>query len=182
LTGILRGLYGTARFMATHAAGERFVLLTGLTGIDFAGAPTDAIGVDYLYRVKNASAAVGDPAVYRTGGLALYPYPAQGPYASRNASDDCILSWRRGDRYEFAEEDMPDGGDIEMSEISESYSVDVIHPSTGAVVRTLTATSPTVTYTAAQRSTDSYPAGPITFDIYQVSTVVGRGIVKRFIA
>jgi hypothetical protein len=84
--------------------------------------------------------------------------------------------------YEFADEDMPDGGDIEMSEVSESYSVDVIHPSTGAVVRTLTATSPTVTYTAAQRSTDSYPAGPITFDIYQVSTVVGRGIVKRFTA
>jgi hypothetical protein len=179
LTGLLRGLYGTARFMATHAAGERFVLLTGLVGIDFAGAPTEAIGVDYLYRVKNASAAVGDPVNYSTGGLALYPYPAQGPYAGRNASDDCILTWRRGDRYEFADEDMPDGGDIDMSEVSESYSVDVIHPSTGAVVRTLTASSPTVTYTAAQRTTDSYPAGPITFDIYQVSTVVGRGIVKR---
>lgn len=179
LTGLLRGLYGTSRFMATHAASENFVKLDSLVGIDFVGALTEAIGIAYNYRMKNSSDAVGTASAHTTGGLALECYPAQGPYGGFNATGDCILTWNRGDRYEFAAADFPDGGDIEMSEVSESYEVDVIHPSTYAVLRTLTSVTPTVTYTAAQQSTDSYPSGPITFDIYQVSTVVGRGIVKR---
>ena len=172
LTGLLRGLYGTARFMATHAASESFVKLDSLVGIDFVGALTEAIGVSYNYRIKNASDAVGTASAHTTGGLALECYPAEGPYAGFNDSGDCILTWCRGDRYEFAVADFPDGGDIEMSELSESYEVDVIHPSTYAVVRTLTSSTPTVTYTAAQQSADSYPAGTITFDIYQLSGVV----------
>lgn len=179
LTGLLRGLYGTARFMATHAASENFVKLDSLIGLDFVGALTGAIGVDYLYRVKNDSDAVGTAATYTTGSLALECFPAQGPYGGFTSTGDCVLTWRRGDRYEFTQADFPDGGDTVMSELSEAYEVDVIHPSTYAVVRTLTATTPTVTYTAAQQSTDSYPSGPITFDIYQLSGVVGRGIVKR---
>ena len=90
-----------------------------------------------------------------------------------------VISWARGDRYEFLDPDFPDGGDIDMNEVTEAYEVDVIHSGTGAVLRTLTSTTPTVTYTAAQQSTDSYPAGAVTFDIYQMSTVVGRGTVKR---
>jgi hypothetical protein len=179
LTGLLRGLYGTSRFMATHAASENFVKLDSLVGIDFVGALTEAIGVDYQYRIKNASAAVGTAASYTTGGLALECYPAQGPFGGFNDAGDCVLTWSRGDRYEFAQVDFPDGVDVAMSELTESYEVDVIHPSTYAVVRTLTSATPTATYTAAQMSTDSYPSGPITFDIYQVSGVVGRGIVKR---
>jgi hypothetical protein len=179
LTGLLRGLYGTTRFMTGHGASENFVKLDALTGLDFVGAATDAIGAPYLYRIKNSSGAMGAAASYVTGGLALACYPAQGPFGGFNSDGDCVLTWRRGDRYEFAQPDFPDGGDIEMSELTESYEVDVIHPSTYAVVRTLTSSTPTVTYTAAQQSTDSYPAGPITFDIYQLSGVVGRGIVKR---
>lgn len=179
LSGLLRGLYGTTRFMATHASGETFVKLNSLAGMDFVGAPTEAIGASYLYRVANASGAVGVAVAYATGGLALEPYPASAVQGGRNGSGDVVLSWSRGDRYEFLDVDMPDGADIDMNEVSEAYEVDVIHPSTYAVLRTLTATSPTVTYTAAQQSADSYPAGAVTFDIYQMSTVVGRGIVKR---
>jgi hypothetical protein len=179
LTGLLRGLYGTSRFMATHVASENFVKLDSLVGIDFVGALTEAIGVSYLYQIKNSSDALGTAAAYATGGLALECYPAQGPTGGFNDSGDCILTWCRGDRYEFITADFPDGGDIAMNELTESYEVDVIHPSTYAVLRTLTASTPTVTYTAAQMSTDSYPSGPITFDIYQLSGVVGRGIVKR---
>lgn len=179
LTGLLRGLRGTARYMATHAAGERFVRLNDLAGIDFVGANTAAIGVSYLYRVKNPSGTVGTPAAYATGDLALKPFPAAAVQGGRNASGDLVLSWQRSDRYEFLEDDFPDGSDIDMNEVSESYEVDVIHSGTGAVLRTLTASTPTITYTAAQQSADSYPSGAVTFDIYQVSTVVGRGIAKR---
>lgn len=179
LTGLLRGLRGTARFMATHAASEKFVLLVSMTGMDFVGANTTAIGVSYLYRVRNASGALGASTAYVTGGLTLEPFPAGAVQGGRNGSGDVVLSWARGDRYEFLEEDLPDGSDIDMNEVTEAYEVDVIHSGTGAVLRTLTASTPTVTYTAAQQSTDSYPAGAVTFDIYQLSTVVGRGTVKR---
>ncbi len=179
LTGLLRGLYGTARFMATHASGEMFVKLTTLTGMDFVGALTEAIGVSYLYRIKNGSGKTGTAVSYVTGGLALEPYQAQAPCAGRNASGDVILAWARGDRYEFLDEDFPDGADIDMNEVTEAYEVDVIHSGTGAVLRTLTGSTPTVTYTAAQQSADSYPSYAVTFDIYQMSTVVGRGTAKR---
>jgi hypothetical protein len=179
LTGLRRGLYGTERFMATHGSGEYFVKLDSLVGIDFVGAQTAAIGASYNYRIKNSSGALGTATAYVTGGLALECFAPQGPFGGFNGDGDCILTWRRGDRYEFAQADFPDGVDVAMSELTEAYEVDVIHPSTYAVVRTLTSATPTVSYTAAQRSTDVYPAGPITFDIYQLSGVVGRGIVKR---
>jgi hypothetical protein len=179
ITGLLRGLRGTARFMATHAASERFVKLDALTGMDFVGANTAAIGVSYLYRVRNASGALGASTAYATGGLTLEPFPAAAVQGGRNAAGDVVLSWQRGDRYEFLDVDLPDGGDIDMNEVAEAYEVDVIHSSTYAVLRTLTSSTPTVTYTAAQQATDSYPAGAVTFDIYQLSTVVGRGTVKR---
>jgi hypothetical protein len=83
LTGLMRGLYGTARFMATHVASENFVKLDSLVGLDFVGALTEAIGVAYLYRIKNASSAVGAAVSYTTGGLAMECYPAQGPYGGR---------------------------------------------------------------------------------------------------
>jgi hypothetical protein len=179
LTGLLRGLRGTPRFMATHAASERFVKLNSLTGMDFVGANTAAIGASYLYRVKNSSGSLGASTAYTTGGLTLEPFPAAAVQGGRNASGDVVLSWQRQDRYEFLDVDLPDGADIDMNEVTEAYEVDVIHSSTYAVLRTLTSTTPTVTYTAAQQSADSYPAGAVTFDIYQLSTVVGRGIVKR---
>ncbi len=179
LSGLLRGLRGTARFMTTHASGEKFVQLNSLAGIDFVGALTEAIGVSYLYRVANSSGNYGTGVAYATGGLALEPFPAAAVQGGRNASGDVVLSWQRQDRYEFATADLPDGGDIPMNEVTEAYEVDVIHSGTGAVLRTLSSSTPTVTYTAAQQTADSYPAGAVTFDIYQMSTVVGRGIVKR---
>lgn len=179
LSGLLRGLYGTDRFVSTHASGEKFVLLAGMQGIGFAGAAVEAIGQVYRYRARNAIGKTGDPVLAATGSLAIRPYPAQGAFCGFDADGDLHLYWRRGDRYEFLQPDFPDGGDVEMNETSDAYQVDVIHPTSGAVVRTISATEPHVEYTSAQRSADSYPSGPVTFDIYQMSGVVGRGIARR---
>jgi hypothetical protein len=185
LTGLLRGQYATQRFMTTHAASETLVLLTDLTGtmhtgVDFIAAAIESIGIGYLYRAKNPSQAVGDGTAFVTGKRTLDPYPVQIVNASRAADNEIALSWYRGDRYEFITPDMPSTGDIAMEEVTQSYSVDVIHSGTSAVLRTIASTAPAITYTAAQQSSDSYPAAhPIIFDIYQVSAVTGRGIVTR---
>jgi hypothetical protein len=65
-----------------------------------------------------------------------------------------------------------------MSEASESYEIDVMETgSPDAVLRTLTATSETVSYTAAQQTADGFtPGDPVTVNIHQMGNViVGRG-------
>lgn len=183
LSGLWRGLYGTARFMPTHGAAESFVFLSGLTGVgygvDFISAQTAAIGVSYLYRAKNASDAVGAATALTTGGMTLECYPAiEANIEYDSGTLDCILTWKRGDRYGFIDPDYPDGlpASYEMSELAEAYEVDVIDLGDNSVIRAFTATTPTITYTAAQQITDGIPSGPITFNIYQMSGIVGRGI------
>ena len=66
--------------------------------------------------------------------------------------------------------------EVPVNETSESYEIDVMDGVDA--VRTLTSTSPTKVYTAAQQITDfgSYQ-NPCTFRIYQMSAAVGRGFV-----
>lgn len=179
ISGLLRGLYGTQSQVAAHGTQEKFVLLSGMSGISFAGAALEAIGAVHRYRGRSRSGRVGPPVLSATGDRAIRPYPVQGPFAAVDEDGDLHLFFRRGDRYEFAQPDFPDGGDVPLSELSETYEVDVVHPTSGAVLRTIRTDSPHVEYTAAQRSADGYPAGQTVFDIYQISRVVGRGVVRR---
>jgi len=182
LTGLLRGLYGTSRYMATHAASENFVMLDGFTGIDYVNLSTELIGTEILCRVRSPYGSVGSPTAFTSDGSTITPLPAQGAYATRllSATPWCFLKWYPADRYFFEQADLADFYGGQQSEESESYEVDVIHPTSGAVLRTITATTPAATYTYADRVADGYPqTQPIVFDIYQMSSVVGRGIAKR---
>lgn len=70
------------------------------------------------------------------------------------------------------------GVDIPLSEAVESYSIDIYAPdSPHTIVRTIAASTPTATYTAAQQSTDfgSDSAGHLLLAVYQISATVGRG-------
>ena len=180
LTGLLRGLYGTERYMATHAAGELFVLLYDAPGLDYVTAPTEDIGASHLYRIVNDSETAGDASSHAAGALGLECYPPQGIHHGYNAAGDMVIAWRRGDRYEFADEDFPDGGDIEMSETAESYRVR-IYDSGDTLKRTLTASAQTTTWTAAQIASD-FPAGLVGayLLIDQESALVSWGTTARY--
>ena len=66
--------------------------------------------------------------------------------------------------------------DALLGETSESYSIDIMSGAT--VKRTLTSSTPAVTYTAAQQTADFGAAQTtLTVNIYQVSGAVGRGLV-----
>ncbi len=70
--------------------------------------------------------------------------------------------------------------DAELGEDSESYSIDILSTtSPSEVVRTLTSSTNSVTYTAAQQATDFGSPTPaqIQVNVYQVSAQVGRGYV-----
>jgi hypothetical protein len=61
-----------------------------------------------------------------------------------------------------------------LAEASERYEIDIVNGA--AVVRTLTATLTTATYTAALQTADfGSPQQAISVRIYQVSAVWGRG-------
>jgi hypothetical protein len=177
LTGLLRGLRGTEHLKGTHTTSDKFVLLTSTAGavhpgVDFVSGVLTDIGLSYLWRAKNPSDAVGDSTAITIGKKTLDPYAPQVAYGSRNSSNDVEVGWYRGDRYEFTQADFPDGGDIEQNEVSLNYTVNVVHPVSSAVVRTINTTVSTWTYTAAMQMSDSYPqTHPIIFDIYQNSTV-----------
>jgi hypothetical protein len=65
---------------------------------------------------------------------------------------------------------------VPLGETSESYSIDIYNALGTTVLRTLTSSTTSVTYTAANITTDfgSMPAN-ITFKVYQISAAVGRG-------
>ena len=175
ITGFLRGLYGTNHLRGSHTTADKFILLTSTSGakhggVDFVSIPTTG---NYLVRSVNMLGAAGTPQTENSGKETLIPYAPELGYGSRNSSNDVEIGWYRGDRYEFVQADFPDSSDIDQSEVSLSYKVNVIHPVSSAVIRTVDTTVSTWTYTAAMQSTDSYPnTHPIIFDIYQWSTVV----------
>jgi len=61
-----------------------------------------------------------------------------------------------------------------LGEETEAYEVDIY--SGAAVVRTITATTPTISYSAAEQSADGLvPGNPVSLRVYQMSAVRGRG-------
>jgi len=185
ITGLLRGLRGTNQFRGTHTTSDKFVLLATTAGVvhsavDFVSAVLTDISVSYLFRSVNQNGIAGDSTGIAIGQKTLDPLPPQVAFGSRNSSNDIDLNWYRGDRYEFTVADLSTLDTIQ-SEESVNYSVDVVHPVSSAVLRTVATTASTWAYTAAMQTSDSYPqTHPILFDIYQTSTVTGdRGLGLR---
>ena len=69
--------------------------------------------------------------------------------------------------------------DVPLNEASEAYDVDVLDGA-GQVVRTLYSTSPSITYTAADQTTDfGAPQSALDIAVHQLSAAVGRGFAGR---
>ena len=76
------------------------------------------------------------------------PWAPVHPSAVWEGDDDIALSWVRRDKTAVQMLWSP-----EMTEATESYEIDVLD-SDGAVIRALTSTTPTVTYSSADQVTD----------------------------
>jgi len=175
LTGLLRGRRGTEWAMGLSQAGDRFVLLDST----IARVPQNvsAIGAERLHKpVLVGTTLEGTTAVAFTGrGVALEPFAGVHVEGARDEAGDLTITWTRRDRLG---QELPANTDIPMSEASESYEVDILSTdSPPDVLRTLTASSPSVTYTEAQQAEDFGSPVPdtVTVRIYQLSATVGRG-------
>ncbi len=173
LSGLLRGQAGTeGTIEPVLAAGAAFVLLSGgVTAIDLTASQ---VGLPLQWRIGPAARDIGSAnylAVGHTyvglGARPLSPVHLRGTRANGELQLRWIRRTRRGG-------DNWVGSDVPLAEDSERYEVD-IRDGIG-VKRTITSSTPSVTYTAAMQVADfGVPQSSIQLSVYQMSTVWGRG-------
>ena len=171
LSGLLRGRKGSEWATGTHVAGELFVPLS-LSNVTFYDLAVDHLGVLRYYRAysRNQSQAKTDLS-FTCYMRNMKPYAPQCVTGLRDGSDNLTISWIRRTRLGG---EWLDGGDASLGETTESYSIDIYDGSD--IVRTLTSSSQSVTYTAAQQTEDfGSPQAEVDVEVFQLSSVVGRG-------
>jgi hypothetical protein len=173
LSGLLRGQFGTEGAMRNPIApGARFVLLdSAVTQVDMT--QTD-VGLAFNWKYGPSVYDIGDSsyrsAVQTFNGVGLRPLsPVHA--TGQQVPEGLQISWIRRTRISgdnWAQTEVP------LGEEAEAYEVDIFDG--GTIVRTLTASAPSVIYTIAQQTAD-FGTPQTTYDIriYQTSSAFGRG-------
>jgi hypothetical protein len=113
---------------------------------------------------------------FTNNAVSLECYSVADVAGSRDGSNNLTITWKRRTRIGG---EWRDNVGPRLGEDSESYEIDVLGGSPEAVLRTITATSETASYTAAQQTTDGLtPGDPVHIKIYQLSADVSRGYVE----
>jgi hypothetical protein len=178
LTRLLRGQRGSEHAMgAPLAAGARFVLLDA--GVVQTTLTAASVGLERTWRIGPASAQVGDKVFAET--TFAYTAKARRPYApvhlkARANGANIDLSWVRRSRLGYGAWNQPT---TPLGEDTEAYEIDIMNGA--VVVRTLTSTTPNVTYLEADQITDfGGMQTSLTFNVYQMSAQYGRGIAGAY--
>jgi hypothetical protein len=155
-----------------------FWLQTGCTGRHL---PQTEIGRTAYYRAVQNGGEWDDaptiPFAFAANSLKCFaPVKIKG---SRDGSNNLTISWIRRTRW-YGE--WQDGIDVPLFEANERYEIDILSGSTNfnewSCKRTLSATTPSVIYTAANQTTDfGAPQGAVSIAIYQINAVIGRGFL-----
>lgn len=176
LSGLLRGRRGTDAFANGFTAGERVYLLDAAWTDRFSQA-LSTVGAAQTYRGVTIGQLYedADPVSFTGTARDLRPYSPAHVRVEDDGLGGLDISWSRRTRI-GGENDWLLAGDVPLSETAEAYEVDVLDAPGGSVLRTLTSSSETVNYAAADVTTDfgSLPA-TINLVVYQISSEVGRG-------
>lgn len=180
LSGLLRGRRGSESFTDDHSAGDTFILLDPLTTATLQLALGE-VNQTRFYRAITSGQLFEDATniTKASPGNDLKPYAPVSQVATANGND-IDFTWERRTRVGGG---LKDGiGDVPINEDTEEYEVDIFDSPGGAIVRTFTGlSSPAVTYTSAQQTTDGFspPLSQITIAVFQISAQVGRGFTKE---
>jgi Putative phage tail protein len=181
LSMLLRGRRGTELSCGTHTSSDAVVYLNDPGVVRQPGTTAD-LQIPYFYEGVTSGQIAGTlpNQTFTNTGNDLRPYAVTSVVGTRDASFNLTVTWIR--RTRIGGDWLEGVGTVPLSESVESYDVDIINGQ-GTVVRTFAAlSSPTVSYTAAQQITDfGNPVGAVGMNIYQNSSVIGRGFVKSVI-
>jgi hypothetical protein len=172
LSGLLRGRLGTEAMMATHAVGERFVLLN--EAVVPLTIPVSSNGQRWDIRAVTVGDSLGNgtESSINIQAEGLKPLSPVLPLARRQSpSGDIVISWVRRARIDAG---LRDYVDVPLAEQRELYDVQVLNGA--SVVHSWRVNGPTVTYSAAEQSADFgvLPAN-LSISITQLSDLVGPG-------
>lgn len=180
LSGLLRGRRGTEYAMTGHAANERFVKL-GNAGMRFVPLQSSDLGRLRYYKGVTAGQRLSavTAKTITPAGVGLECFAPVDARADRTTADT-VLSWKRRTRLSTRLVGaLPINAPL--GETTESYEVEVYSSAAFTTLkRTLTSSTPSVTYTSAQQVAD-FGANQATLylRIYQMSATVGRGYVLQ---
>jgi len=164
-------------FLDSLGAGDYFVFLQTGHHVRFSGEVTK-LGDDIFYKAASDAFPVSSvpTEAHSLVGRAEMPFPPLHLNAVIDGSDiDLTWDWRSR---LYAGSILPGSDNSALGEATLSFEIDIMDGAT--VKRTLTATTNSKTYLAADITTDfgSMPAD-LTFRIYQISAMVGRGYVAE---
>ena len=177
LSELTRGLRGTEAHRSSHAANERFVLLTGTNAVlgKIIAAPTD-IGQTRYFKALSAGQSLDEvtPVTINYLAIAQRPYAPVNIAATKNGVGDITITWQRRDRHAALQTNNPP-----LSEDTEGYNLNILRTN-NAVVRSVTSSTSSYTYQATEQIADfNSLQTSITVQVAQVSTVVGNGSFGR---
>jgi hypothetical protein len=171
LSNLLRGRLGTEANV-THGSNEVFVLLRSTTLGRSEFGPADWYYSRLFKPVSVLTNEVDTAAqAFTNNGVGKMPRSPVHVAGARDGSNNLSLSWVRRTRLQVPGLGL---GPVPLGELTEAYSIDIY--SGASVVRTISATTPAASYTAAEQTADGLtPGNPVTLRIYQLSDVRGRG-------
>lgn len=176
LTDLLRGRCGSEWASGLHVAGDRIVVLDA-DALAFVAVGTSEIGQARKYRAITADEEIETDAdrswTYNAVNLeCLSPVYLNGN--RHPTTGDWTLDWIRRTRVGGEWRDLVDAA---LGETTQAYEVDIFSSGTYTTLkRTLTASTPTVTYTSAQQVADfGSNQSTLYVKVYQLSDVAGRG-------
>jgi hypothetical protein len=181
LSYLMRGRRGTQRYTGTHVAGDYFGFVNDGTAKFIAALNTD-IDQTLTHRAittgRDIDSASNVHLLY--GGVNLTPLAPVDAFSFRDGSGNLTGHFYRQSRVtggmSFLER-VSVG--TPLGEATEAYEIDVMDGDD--VVRTISATSETFAYSAANQTTDFGSAqSSIDVNIYQISAIVGRGYAGAF--
>ena len=169
LSRLLRGRKGSESATSGHAINDKFVFLSDSSLLSF-GVQASEISRSRKFKGVSIGTDIADITAqdYAYSGVNLKPRSPTYIRGSRDGSNNLTITWLRRSRFSAQTLKSPI-----LGEDSESYEIDIVGASPA---RTITATSETASYTAAQQTNDGFtPGDPIEVNIYQISAIVGRG-------
>lgn len=177
LSHFVRGDRGTEWATGLHEVGDWFILLTDPDNA-FINMASESLTLERIYRgiTNRAALDTGDNVSFAYQGVNLEPLSPVHARATRDGSSNLSATFVRRSR--LSSSWWSTGVVAPVGESAEAYEVDVMNGS--AVARTIAVTAAAFSYSAADQTTDfGSPQSSITFRIYQLSEVVGRGYVRE---
>ncbi|MGX5220223.1 phage tail protein [Pseudomonas segetis] len=177
LSRFVRGDKGTEWATGLHQVGDYFILLDDPDNA-FIGSSVQTIGLARDYRAVTSGASIDSSSdvPFTYNGVNLEPLSPVDAKAARDGSGNLSATFVRRSR--LGSTWWGNGVEAPIGETTQAYEIDVMSGST--VKRTITASTPAFSYSAANQTTDfGSVQASITFRIYQLSETVGRGFVRE---